>query len=489
MFRTLVMKELKNYYTSPKFISTFVACSVLIVLSVAIGVQDYKNDIKRYETARQLERQMLEERTSWAFLDTRAFVTPDPMRIFVSGITNDIGRFSTVSATEAVNLRSSTYSNDPVFAVFRLLDLNYIFLVVLSLFAILFTYDAVNGERESGTLRLTFSNAVPRVKFIAAKFAGAWLGLIVPLFIPILAGLLLILLSGVPLGGDHWARFAMFIIMALIYFSFFIALGLFVSSLTRRSSVSFLILLVTWVSLTLIVPRISVMAAGKIMPVPSSAETNALIDAYSKDRWKRYTDELVRLSRERNETMVGMTEKEREEYRDENEWNWMEESDMMRKTLQADIKDYSRRVQEEHTNRQLEQELLAFRLSRISPSSAYQLAAMNIAGTDTGLKPRYLDAIENYRDTFLEYTSRKEKESGGGMGGININFDTEKGLTVSTPRDRKTIDISDMPMFEPPSRSSVKILSGTLADLLLLFLYTAVTIAAALVAFLRYDVR
>ncbi|HSG29356.1 MAG TPA: ABC transporter permease subunit, partial [Candidatus Krumholzibacterium sp.] len=178
MFRTLVLKELKVYFTSPKFISTFIACSVLIILSVSIGIQDYRSDVRQYETARQLERQMLEERTDWGYISTRAFIEPDPMRIFVSGVTNDIGRFSLVSATEQVALRSSTYSNDPIFAVFRLLDLNFVFLVVMSLFAILFTYDAVNGERESGTLRLTFSNAVPRVKYIAAKFTGAWLGLI-----------------------------------------------------------------------------------------------------------------------------------------------------------------------------------------------------------------------------------------------------------------------------------------------------------------------
>ena len=89
------------------------------------------------------------------------------MQIFSSGVTNDIGRFSPVDATEAVSLRGSPYSNNPIFAVFRLLDLNFIFLVVISLFAILFTYDAINGEREAGTLRLTFANAVPRVKYLA----------------------------------------------------------------------------------------------------------------------------------------------------------------------------------------------------------------------------------------------------------------------------------------------------------------------------------
>lgn len=489
MFRTLVMKELKIYFTSPKFISTFAACAALIILSVAVGIQEYRSDVRSYETSRELERQVLEERTSWAYLSTRAFVAPDPMRIFVSGVTNDVGRFSPVSATDQVSLRNSSYSDDPIFAVFRLLDLDFIFLVVLSLFAILFTYDSINGERESGTLRLTFANAVPKVKYVAAKFTGAWLGLLIPLAIPLLVSVLMVILAGVPLEAAQYLDLLMFAAVGMVYLTFFVALGIFVSAATRRPGVSFLVLLVTWVSLTLIVPRLGVMAAGKLMPVPSTAEINALADAYSKDRWKEYMERLVEVSREREAAMAGMTEDERAAYRDENEWNWMEESDRMRKELQAGIKDQTRRLQEDQVNRLAAQERLAFRLSRVSPASAFQLASMNIAGTDTGLKYRYHEAIEDYRDAFLAHAEKMEEETGAGMGGININFDSESGVTVSTPRDRPTIDTSGIPMFAPPAKSLSSVLSGALVDLVLLFVYAGAALAAAFAAFIRYDVR
>ena len=39
-------------------------------------------------------------------------------------------------------------------AMFRFIDLEFTFQVVLSLFAILFSYDAVCGERERGTLEI-----------------------------------------------------------------------------------------------------------------------------------------------------------------------------------------------------------------------------------------------------------------------------------------------------------------------------------------------
>jgi hypothetical protein len=223
--------------------------------------------------------------------------------------------------------------------------------------------------------------------------------------------------------------------------------------------------------------------------VPSAAEIGSRIDAFSKDQWNRYTDKIVEMSRKRNETMEGMTAEEREAYEEENELTWLEESDRVRRDVQEGIKDYTRRVQEELTNRQAEQERLAFMLSRVSPASAYQLAAMNAADTDTGLKPRYVGAIENYRDLFFEHAEKKNQEAGGGFGGVRINFDTDSGLTVDSPRDRKTIDVSGMPAFTPPVRNVADILAGTVTDIVLLVLYTIAAMAGSFVAFLRYDVR
>ncbi|MEE8583230.1 MAG: ABC transporter permease subunit [Acidobacteriota bacterium] len=64
--------------------------------------------------------------------------------------------------------------------------------IVLSLFAILFAYNAVSGEKEQGTLRLSFSNAVPRDSYILGKAAGSFLALAIPLLILILLGCLLL---------------------------------------------------------------------------------------------------------------------------------------------------------------------------------------------------------------------------------------------------------------------------------------------------------
>ena len=115
----------------------------------------------------------------------------------------------------------SRFNDDPIFAVFRFLDLDFIFQIVLSLFAILFAFDAINGEKERGTLRLTFANPVPKDKYILGKLIGSFLALGVPLLIPILLGCLLLPIFGIHLSGDEWIKLATVIFTGLLYFGVF----------------------------------------------------------------------------------------------------------------------------------------------------------------------------------------------------------------------------------------------------------------------------
>ena len=146
MLRLTIQKELKAILLSPKFVVTLAICSVLILLSVYIGIQEYRQNLAQYQTATKLADQSLKESTSWADIDDRVFRRPEPLQIFSSGLNFDIGRWSEISQQELVKIRNSAYSDDPIFAVFRHLDFSIIVQVVLSLLAILFTFDAVSGE-------------------------------------------------------------------------------------------------------------------------------------------------------------------------------------------------------------------------------------------------------------------------------------------------------------------------------------------------------
>jgi len=480
MLKILIQKELKSILTSPKFTATFAVCSLLILLSVFIGINEFKHSVARYETSTSLADQRMREMTSWHSVHDRTYRKPTPMQIFVSGLDYDIGRWSDISADNPVRLRNSAYSDDPIFAVFRFLDFTFIVTVVLSLFAIMFTYDAVNGERERGTLKLIFSNAVPRAQYILAKSIGSLIGLTVPIAIPILLSLLIVNLSGVPMNGDLWSRVALLIGLSFLYMAFFVVLGVLVSALTRHSSVSFLLSLVIWIGLVLILPRGGVMAAGQIVSVPRMAEIEGQRDGFAKNEWEAYYDGMEKriLAAERGDSVED----------EDAMWARMEQEDSLRRAVNENIDIYNDRLMEDWNNRKRAQQQLGFTLARFSPAATYQLAAMRLSETDIDLKQRYEQSLNRYRQEFNGYTKEKQTEAGD-LGGVRIEIDTEKGFSIDSKRGNEGLDLEDRPYFTPPQRTLGEVASSVTIDFGILSLVTLLGFVGAFAAFVRYDVR
>jgi len=167
----------------------------------------------------------------------------------------------------------------------------------------------------------------------------------------------------------------------------------------------------------------------------------------------------------------------------------MQESDELRKAVQADINEFSRNLHDNLRNRKAVQERLGFTMSRFSPASAFQLSAMNLAGTDIRLKSRYEMALEQYHKDFVDYVERKQKESGGGAGGIRISMSTETGLKYSFGPEKGNLDLGDLPRFQKENQSFSDVITPTLIDIALLLFYGIAAVVGAFVAFLRYDVR
>ena len=492
MLRTLIEKECKAILLSPRFVGTFAVAAALILLSVGVGIQEYRAFERAQVAGENLLAEEQAQATSWLGFPNRVFRKADPMQIFASGVHNDIGRFSSVQAHQETKLRQSIYSDDPILAVFRFLDLTFIIQVVLSLFAILLTYDSISGEREQGTLQLTFANAVPRARYLIAKLFGTWLGLSVPLLVPVLIGLLAVILLGIPFGSGDWARFGTLILAGGLYFTFFIAFGLAVSALTRRSSTSFLVLLVSWIMLVLVIPRAGMMAAVELVPVPSVAEVESRKEGFERREWEKYRKGIGSKWRMRQAEIESIPEEEREEFEDTRSWDWMEQDEEDRQRLQARIAEHSRRINEEMRALQAGQQRLGLALTRISPASSFQLVALQVAGTGLGLQDRYTDSIEEYRDRFSGFV----EEQGGNTFSMRLGHadddeddDEDEAAAGSWGDQGKPLDLREMPRFEPPVLQAGATIAPTIPDLGILAMLIVLSFAVAFTAFLRYDVR
>ena len=128
------------------------------------------------------------------------------------------------------------------------IKIDWVFIgVLMSFFAILFTFDAIAGERARGTLSLIMSNTVSRGQVLLGKYLGAFLTLMVPLVIGILMNLLLILISGnISFESSEGLRILGMVGLFALHISVFIFLGLFFSSRVSNAITSLVWLLLTW---------------------------------------------------------------------------------------------------------------------------------------------------------------------------------------------------------------------------------------------------
>lgn len=489
MLKILIEKELKKVLLGPKFASIFIVCSLLILLSFFTGIKEYYAAIQYYEIASRLETQLINESRSWERLRTRIYRKPDPLSILITGVTNDIGRSSLIDREQPVRLIHSFYSEDTIFGLFRFFDLTHIITIVLSLFAILFTYDAINGEREQGILKLIFSNSISRSQFLIAKLLGTWLGLVIPLIIPFLLGLLLLILYKIPITQDHIYRLLLFCGISILYFTLFVVIGVLGSTIASRSSVSFLVLLVSWLTFVILIPHLGAMIAEQISPIPSEAEIDAQVDAYAKDRWKEYRQAIKDDLLKREQVMSGMSPEERQKYQDDNMWQWMEESEQNRKNVSKSINEMAVKLNEAQLNRRKNQEKLALSLSRFSPASTYLLAAVTLAETGLHLKDAYNQSFENYKKNFFNYAERRNEETGGGHGGIRITVGTDTGINIDTGKDKGFLDVSDRPVFGPPKTSVREIINSLLKETLILLIFCSISLSLSFWSFAKHDIR
>jgi len=409
--------------------------------------------------------------TDWFSVEQyRVFLPPQPLEALVSGVSNDIGRTAEIFGRSEVSPQNSRFNDEPIFAVFRFLDLEFMFQIVLSLFAIFLGYDAVSGEKERGTLRLSLANAVPRHIYILGKLIGSFLALAIPLLIAISLGCLILPILKVPLSGDEWLRLIFIICTGLLYFGAFLTLSIFISSMTERTSSSFLILLVIWIISVMIVPRASILLAGRAVEVSSVDEILSKKRVYSSQLWNEDGDKMSTFKPSNTEDPEVMV----------SEFNRFMGD--IAKDRREKMNEFSGRLNEDRHNRQVEQQKLAFNLARISPATSLTLATSTLAGTSIDLKNHFRDEATEYQTTYADFIEEKTGTNPEGrIITIKIGAEDEEAP--------EPIDPTEIPEYVYKPVSLAQAFGTAVVDMGLLAIFNLVFFFGAFIAFKRYDVR
>lgn len=332
--------------------------------------------------------------------------------------------------------------------------LDWVFIVgyVLSFVAILFTFDAVSGELERGTLRLTLANPIPRRTVLIGKFLGTFISINIPFMIAVLMNLLLISTSdAVQLNAESWGRLGILSVIIIFYTCLFIALGILVSAAMRESGMSLVVLLLIWVSFVVFMPN-TLASIGSRMSVPMP--------------YIEFWSERNRLDRETRKAYE-------DRYEDSQSTPPVH---VIAEYLTADA-EQNERFTAKYLNQQITQGKRARSITRISPTAIVQHLFESFAGT--GLE-RHLQFIENVKRYAREYQ--------------DFVIDTDR----ADPMSRHAIGVPGGMSQKPVSPEAIPKFKDTLSlsrdfnaavmDLLLLVLFLVVVLAGAFLAFVRIEV-
>jgi ABC-type transport system involved in multi-copper enzyme maturation permease subunit len=460
MFKKIVALarlEMLQQLVSGRFNITVAICIILTSLTILISCTSYKNemaaysqrvevhkrDVGTYSTAYGTPLFMLE--TGGVMIDRPIW----PIQVLATS------SFSSISESYWVNMEAGVRPITPLAAagldsLFQRLDFLFLITYVFSIVALVFSYDAVCGEKESRMLALTLSRSISRAQYLMGKILG---GLIVQFQLILLMFLLALLLISfspfIRLDGDFLLRFGLVFILTGLYIAIFYLVGVLVSTSCLNSTTSVIICLGFWLVFSHGIPVFAPLIAERASPQP-----------FYRDVVKAEEDDLG------FDFISKVQEYKRQGVSDA----FAAATDYKEGVVDEQKASRQRQVRAEFINGKWSQVNLTRNILTLSPTGNFQVSAANLLAFGPYDIERFDRSVEVYRQQLRDYIKTKKAEAG-------------------TEENRKNIDISSYPKFQlqpspleevfVDSRVHLSVMIGLLLCLLLVTYFQ----------FRHYDVR
>ena len=461
-------RELYDNLNSLRFALATILLLGLMLTNAVVHLREYPVRMQRYHDAVTRSLNLLKSRTDlyeiaqWG--PGNLYKKPSPLHFcaeggdiflsgrvnggFVSWTTDDLRGFWQLlylpATLNSKNIRPDTIKVDWIFVI------GY----VLSLIAILFTFDSISGERGQGTLRLTLANPVPRHTVLIGKFLGALISIGVPFTLAVLINLLVVSTSdNVQLGTEAWSRLGIIFLIALLYLCLFLALGLLVSSRVQQNAASLVVLLLIWVTFVVFMPStLASIASGFSDPMTD--------DEFYKRR-KQLQNEL----------------KNEYEARLQNTHEFSLKKIQLGGEYVTNEAAQRERLSQKHLDQQHAQIQLARSVTRISPVAIVQHLLEVFAGTGFERHLQFVENVQQYAREYREFVTDMDRADPDSLHIIGIH----EGMS------KKPISPESIPIFED-TLSLNRDFNTAATDLLLLVLFLAVLVSGTYLAFVRLEI-
>jgi len=405
------------------------------------------------------------------------------------------------------NENVGSFDDNPLPILFPPLDFLFIVTIIMSLLAMLFSHDAIAGERQNGTLRLVISNSISRTNILLGKFIGGIASLIIPFILALLVGALYISVNpAIQWDGSAWAELVLLTAASIIFITLFYLLGLMISAFSRYSSTSILNCLFLWVLLILVIPNVCIYISAQLCRIPSIKETDrreSEIKGHALKVARKHMNEAAKRFKLKYDGLF--SEFESMEYGGIGTWFFLDREasstqqkaaqqraeadpefkammDAFRQEYEMAMKELKRiytelgffKLTRDMHRKVVMQTKLAKNLACISPFANFVYVARDLTGTGLRSLKYFEQTKDKYEEQFVSYAKEKISDARKQNPAIDKEY---------------FLDVSDRPRFAFKEEALKDKLGEVLPYWGILVLFNVVFFAAAFARFMRYDVR
>ena len=440
----IVRRELLDHLTSLRFgLTTFILVA-LMVTNAVVHLQTHPERVRKYSEKVGASHTELKSRTQlYALLQKgpgKLYKRPSSLTFIADGgdallpdesVSGGFWRLyglAYIWSMGVPRLNMEALSNHRPTAT--VIDWVFIITYLLSFIPILFTFDALSGERERGTLRLCLANSISRPALLMGKFLGALITVLIAFYFAVLFNLAIISTgSWTQFGGADWGRVGLILLIASCYAGIFIAIGLIVSAVTRESRLSLVILLLIWVTVVVFTPStLGTLSTEWMPPVQTHHQfqrtKGTAFDQINSDFLnKRENLRERRQSAETPQAEVAEVD--------------TAELEIQQEFVNKDM-EMRERLSRQHLAAQSAQVLHARRITRCSPAAIVQYALESMAGTGFNRHLQFLEDCRLYIQQFRNFVVEMDRADSESLHFVGVR----KGMS------EKPVSPEAIPIFE-----------------------------------------
>ena len=482
MLMTLIQKEMMHHILSVRFIALLLMCALLIPLTLSINYRRYSQNLTDYqESVKRTRAEAAENPPNAQDPNTevsKLFLKPTPLSVFSNGIEEALPTYLGMTRN-GVRQGSAGVSQASVAYALGNLDFLFIVGIVFSLLALLFTCDAVAGEKEAGTLRINLSNPLPRDVFLWSKLIGGYIVFVIPFLVSFLLGLLLLAWQGFPLGEFKIAMPVLGLtLVSLLYIAVFFAIGVVISTYLDNSKTALIVAFTFWVFAVLIAPRGAFVVAKLVAPTRTQQavymEKSALHNNLMKDKQDKIHKKmtLAFANKGSNSMNINLNDPETQK-----------RLDKLRRPIEEQFRlafqNRADKIDRDYQREKDRQEQVGEMLSRIAPTSSLTYFAMNLTQTGKLKRDTYFQTGKRYYDQLDEsYFSEISDDALSQILQIAAQLDDSS--------ESETEKIPPPPPLTEPALSDA--LRRSAVDVFLLGFFALVFTVVAFLKFFRSDI-